>query len=74
MFPIDLLGEPWATILKMLPTQYTAYFSAVVFQGKIQGKELVLSLVIELAWAIGLMVLARVLYRTGLRRYSAYGG
>jgi viologen exporter family transport system permease protein len=74
MFPIDLLGEPWATILKMLPTQYTAYFSAIVFQGKIQGTELWVSLLVEFGWAIGLMLLARVLYKTGLKRYSAYGG
>ena len=28
----------------------------------------------ELAWAVAFVVLARVLYRMGLRRYSAFGG
>ena len=28
----------------------------------------------ELAWTVAFIVLARVLYRAGLRRYSAYGG
>ena len=28
----------------------------------------------EAAWAVGLMLLSRMLYRVGLRRYSAYGG
>src|SRR6185437_13432900 len=34
MLPLDLLPEPWFTILKWLPFQYMAYFPAVVFLGK----------------------------------------
>jgi ABC-2 type transport system permease protein len=74
MFPLDLLPQPWAGLLKVLPFQYMAYFPAVVFLGKIKGWALVLHLLGELAWALAFMVLARVLYRFGLRRYSAYGG
>lgn len=74
MFPIDLLGEPIATILKILPTQYLAYFPAMVFLGKVTGPDLSLGLWVEFAWAAGLLLLANILYRTGLRRYSAYGG
>jgi ABC-2 type transport system permease protein len=74
MLPLDLLPQPWAGLLKVLPFQYMAYFPAVVFLGKIKGWALVLHLLGELAWALAFMVLARVLYRFGLRRYSAYGG
>jgi ABC-2 type transport system permease protein len=74
MFPIDLLGEPWASILKMLPTQYTAYFPAMVFLGKIQGQTLAMGLAAQAGWVVALFLLAKVLYRIGLKRYSAYGG
>jgi ABC-2 type transport system permease protein len=74
LIPLDLLPAPWAGLLKVLPFQYMAYFPAVVFLGKIKGRELALHLLGELAWALVFMVLARVLYRLGLRRYSAYGG
>lgn len=74
MLPLDLLPEPWFTILRWLPFQYMAYFPAVVFLGKIQGADLWRGLLGELFWAIGFMVLARVLFRMGLRRYSAFGG
>ncbi|APW58740.1 ABC transporter permease [Paludisphaera borealis] len=74
MLPLDLLPEPWSTLLKILPFQYMAYFPAVVFLGKIRGWQLVLHLGLELLWAVGFMALARVLYRAGLKRYSAYGG
>jgi ABC-2 type transport system permease protein len=74
MLPLDLLPSFWANLLKWLPFQYMAYFPAVVFLGKVHGAELAWHLLREAAWAVGFMVLARVLYRIGLRRYSAYGG
>jgi ABC-2 type transport system permease protein len=74
MFPLDLLPPFWSAFLKALPFQYLAYFPAVVFLGKVQGRELVEGLLTELAWAVGLIVFSRWLYARGLRRYSAYGG
>jgi ABC-2 type transport system permease protein len=74
MFPLDLLPPFWAELLKALPFQYMAYFPAAVFLGKIAGAELAIGLVIELAWAVVFFLLARWLYRLGLRHYSAFGG
>jgi ABC-2 type transport system permease protein len=74
MLPLNLLPEPWSEIMTWLPFQYMAYFPAIVFLGKVQGTELVIGLVKEAAWAVAFMILARWLYRIGLRRYSAYGG
>jgi ABC-2 type transport system permease protein len=51
-----------------------AYFPAAVFVGKIKGSELVYGLIGEVVWAVIFIMLARWLYRRGLRRYSAYGG
>jgi ABC-2 type transport system permease protein len=74
MLPLNLLPEPWFTILKWLPFQYMAYFPAVVFLGKLQGWDLVWGLVGEAAWAVIFLFLARFLYKRGLKRYGAYGG
>jgi ABC-2 type transport system permease protein len=74
MFPLELLGEHAAALLRALPFQYMAYFPAKVFLGKFHGAELVRGLLVEAAWAVGLVVLSRFLYARGLRRYSAYGG
>jgi ABC-2 type transport system permease protein len=71
---LDLLPEPWVTILKGLPFQYMAYFPAVVFLGKVRGADLVRNLVAEALWAVVFMLLARASYRLGLKRYSAFGG
>jgi ABC-2 type transport system permease protein len=74
MLPLDLLPEPWSSLLKVLPFQYMAYFPAVVFLGKVKGMTLLLHLLGELIWAAFFVLLARGLYRMGLRRYSAFGG
>jgi ABC-2 type transport system permease protein len=74
MFPLDLLPEPWSSLLKSLPFQYMAYFPAAVFLGKVKGAALVWGLLAEAAWALFFVLLARGLYRLGLRRYSAFGG
>ncbi len=74
MFPLDLLPRPWSTILRWLPFQYMAYFPAAVFLGKIRGAALVEELLKEAAWAVFFVVLARWLYRRGLKQYSAFGG
>ncbi|MEX2174924.1 MAG: ABC-2 family transporter protein [Pirellulaceae bacterium] len=74
MFPLDMLPEPWRTIVELTPLQYLAYFPAAVFLEKIEGADLVRGLCIEAAWVVLFAVLARVLFYYGTRRYSAYGG
>jgi ABC-2 type transport system permease protein len=74
MFPLDLLPQPWVTIFKLMPFQYMAYFPAVVFLGKVRGPDLWLGLAGELFWIVVFALLARRLYRAGLKRYSAFGG
>ena len=44
MFPLDLLPEPWADVLKWLPFSYLAYFPSAVFVGKIQGARAVVGI------------------------------
>jgi ABC-2 type transport system permease protein len=74
MFPLDLLPEWLEFPLKALPFQYLAYFPSAVLVGKVEGAKIWYGLLAEAAWALAFVVLARVLYRLGLRRYSAFGG
>ena len=74
MFPLDMLPEPWRTMVELLPLQYLAYFPAAVFLGKITGAKLVLLLLIEAGWIAFFIMTSRVLYHRGLKHYSGYGG
>ena len=82
MFPLDMLaGIPTgladvsvADLVRWLPFEYTAYFPAAVWLGKIRGADLVRSLLIEAAWVAVMALACRIAWWRGTRRYSAFGG
>jgi ABC-2 type transport system permease protein len=82
MFPLDMLagvptglvGVSVADVVRWLPFEYTAYFPAAVWLGKIRGAELARSLAIETAWVVVMAVACRIAWWRGTRRYSAFGG
>ncbi len=74
MFPLDLLPGTWRTLVDYTPFKYLAYFPAAVFLEKVSPDRLWFELQIEAIWLIVLIVIARVLYWRGLKRYGGYGG
>ncbi len=82
MFPIDMLagiptgipGTSLADVVGWLPFQYTAYFPAAVWLGKIEGVELARKLALEAAWVVVMIVACRLAWARGTRRYSGFGG
>jgi ABC-2 type transport system permease protein len=74
MFPLDMLKEPYRTLVQLTPLQYLAYFPAAVFLGKIQGAALLQGLAVQVIWVLFFIGLSRLLFHFGARRYSAYGG
>jgi ABC-2 type transport system permease protein len=74
MFPLDMLNEPWHSLVAWSPLQYLAYFPAAVFLGKYESESLGRALLLEVCWVLFFMVAARVLLQRGIRQYSGYGG
>lgn len=74
MFPLDLLPEPWHTLVDFLPFKYMAYFPAAIFLGKVEASRVWWEISVEALWLVAFIVLSRVLYARGLKRYSGYGG
>ena len=74
MFPLDILPEPFLSIVSFLPIKYLAYFPAAVFLGKVQGTQLAIDMGMLLGWTIFFFVMSQVIYRRGLKHYSGYGG
>jgi ABC-2 type transport system permease protein len=74
MFPLDILPEPWPTLIMYSPFPYLAYFSSDVFLGRREGWELYGGLAIQAFWTVFFMLLSNFLLARGLKRYSAFGG
>src|SRR3954447_470484 len=52
MFPLDMLPQPWRSLVELTPLMYLAYFPAAVLLGKITGWALVRGLIIEAVWVL----------------------
>lgn len=74
MFPLDLLPEPWLTIVDFMPFKYMAYFPAAVFLGKVEGADITQGLMIQAGWVMLFIFTSRYLMHAGYRRYSGFGG
>jgi ABC-2 type transport system permease protein len=74
MFPLDMLPEPWKTLVTYVPLQYLAYFPSAVWLQKVEGAALWQGIGIQAAWTLFFIVASRIMLWRGLRRYSAYGG
>ena len=74
MFPLDIMPEPFLSLVGFLPIKYLAYFPAAVFLGKVQGTQLAIDLGMLVAWTVFFFVSSQIIYRRGLKRYSGFGG
>jgi len=74
MFPLVFLSWPFDVIVDLLPLKYLAYFPAAVCLKKVEGWDLVWGLCVEAAWLMFFIVLSRVMFHYGVKRYSGYGG
>jgi ABC-2 type transport system permease protein len=74
MFPLNMLPAPWDTVVQIIPLQYLAYFPAAVFLQKIEGPAIWSGLAIQAAWVLFFIVVCRITYWRGIKRYSGYGG
>jgi ABC-2 type transport system permease protein len=74
MFPLTLLPDGIETLVNLLPFKYLAFFPAAVFLGKIPDDQLPMEMAIEAAWLAFFIIVCRVAYNRGVRRYSGYGG
>jgi ABC-2 type transport system permease protein len=74
MFPLDLLPDTIRSVVDFLPFKYLAYFPAAVFLGKTRGAEMWEGLLIEIGWVLFFIILSRILWWRGVKRYSGFGG
>ncbi len=74
MFPLTLLPDGVETFVNFLPFKYLAYFPAAVFLGKIPEQDLPMEMAIEAAWLTFFIIVCRVAYARGVKRYSGFGG
>lgn len=73
LFPLNLVGEPWYTIFRLLPFPYLLYFPVKVYLGQLPVVEVFGGVMIAGLWVFLLRALVGVVWSRGLREYAAVG-
>jgi ABC-2 type transport system permease protein len=74
IFPIDFINNNLGILLKYLPFSYLAFVPIQIYLGKIGIDELAQNILFCLFWIAFLTIVANKLWKSGIRRYSAFGG
>jgi viologen exporter family transport system permease protein len=74
MFPLGIMPPAFQQVLSWLPFTYELYFPISILLGQVSGAELWRGLAIQTGWVIVMALVARRLWRNGLRHYQAVGG
>lgn len=74
MIPLDLLPGPILTVVEFLPFKYLAYTPPAILLGRYSHAALQQELLVELGWVVSLVLLNRIAFARGVRRYGAFGG
>jgi ABC-2 type transport system permease protein len=74
MFPLDLLPDWLAQAVMWTPFPYCTYFPVSIYLGKINGTALMQGVLMQAVWVIAIYILARTIWRRGLKAYTVVGG
>lgn len=74
IFPLDIFGKSATLILNYLPFKYTINFPVEILNGRLSLTLGLQGIFIQIIWIILFAILARLLWRTGTKRYVAVGG
>jgi len=72
--PFTFFPEWVQTVFSWLPFQYISFVPVTIYLGKRTGPDLWSALLIQLAWSVGLFVVARLVWRFSVRRVIVQGG
>ena len=74
IFPIDFINNNIGVVLKYLPFSYLAFVPTQIYLGKYDTENLMLNIVVCISWIVFLTIIASKLWKSGIRKYSAFGG
>ena len=71
--PLALLPAPIQTLASVLPFRWMVSFPVETLQGRLVAAEILTGLAIQAAWIAGAVLILRVVWSAGIKRYAAVG-
>lgn len=73
IFPLDILPAPLFHIFQLLPFTYLLFFPLKIYLGQLPFLQIAAGLGITFFWAGGLYLIVRIVWKQGLKMYTAQG-
>lgn len=73
LFPLDVLPKSVFTLLELLPFPYLIFFQSKIYQGQLSGFEIIKGFVILIIWICIMYYITMLVWKKGLRIYTAQG-
>lgn len=72
-FPLDILPKPFFNFLELLPTTYLRYFPLQIYLGRLSIDSIFKSAIIMIFWFFALQKLVNIIWKKGLKTFTAQG-
>jgi ABC-2 type transport system permease protein len=73
MFPLDIFPKTIFTIFKLLPFTYLVFFPIKIYLGQTSGPEILFGIAVSSLWVVLIYRLDSVIWKKGLKEYTAVG-
>lgn len=74
LFPLDFLPKKLYVLSYALPFRFQVFVPTQIFLGRLTIWEFWANFILQIFWFFAFLILVRLLWRRGLKIYSAYGG
>lgn len=74
VFPLEIFGNTLNRIFNYLPYKYTIYYPVTMMNGKLENSRIFEIIGLQIFWIAILILLSKVFWRIGMKKYNAIGG
>ena len=71
--PVTIMPSPMQPLISMMPFKWIIWFPSAALMGQLSEREILIGLGCQLAWLAAGLLLFRILWRAGVKRFTAVG-
>ena len=74
VFPLEIFGSTLNHFFNYLPYKYTIYYPVIIVNGRLESYRIIEILGVQIFWIVVLILLSKILWKRGMKKYNAIGG
>lgn len=74
IFPLDVFGRNVSMVLSILPFKYIVFYPVNIINGRLSFDEIYTGVLIQIGWIAVMVVIAKICWKSGMKKFVAVGG